>query len=134
MTSDFRGLPKCISAKYEILAPSILQGSSPKGNRGAHCYPTTGAPHRACSQAMHHLVEIIIRNYLGEITEVRYQEVLLRSSLYTWNCAYLDEIIYSNFSFLELFVMRVELSCMHVIEVFNPVRSDTRIMHVSWLV
>ena len=132
MTSDFRGLPKCISAKYEILAPSILQGSSPKGNGGAHCYPTTGAPHRACLQAMHHLAEIIIRNYW--ITEVRYQEVFLRSSLYAWNCAYLDVIIYSNFSFLELFVMRVELSCMHVIEVFNPVRSDTRIMHVSWLV
>ena len=59
MTSDFRGLPKCISAKCEILVPSILQASSPRGTGGAYCYPTTSAPHRACSQAMHHLAEFI---------------------------------------------------------------------------
>ena len=89
MTSDFRGLPKCIVAKYQILAPSILQASSPRGIGCAYCYPATSAPYRACSHAVHLLSEII-HDYLGEITEVKCHEVLLRLNLYTWDCAYLD--------------------------------------------
>lgn len=116
----FQRVAKMYHCKVWNLGTIYPASKLSQGYRGCPLLPHHQCAHRACSQAMQHLAKIIIRNYLGEIIEVRYHEVLPRSSLYTWNCAYLDEIIYSNFSFLELFVMRVKLSCVHVTEVFNP--------------